>query len=100
MWVLPEKRLKLSQTIASLSGFPGMDKDITPAVKSKFSRRNTMKASTKDQVEGKFHEVKGKVKEVAGKLSDNPQLEAEGTIEKLSGKIQEKIGQVKEVLRK
>jgi len=28
-----------------------------------------MKSSTKDQAEGKFHEVKGKVKEVAGKLS-------------------------------
>ena len=34
-----------------------------------------MKTSTKDQVEGTFHELKGKVKEVAGKLSDNPKLE-------------------------
>jgi uncharacterized protein YjbJ (UPF0337 family) len=61
------------------------------------SRRNTMKSSTKDEAKGKFHEVKGKVKEVAGKLSDNPNLEAEGTVEKITGKVQEKIGQVKKV---
>jgi len=41
--------------------------------------------------------VKGKVKETAGKLSDNPKLEAEGTIEKITGQVQEKIGQVKKV---
>jgi uncharacterized protein YjbJ (UPF0337 family) len=44
--------------------------------------------------------VKGKVKEVSGKLSDNPELEAEGTDEKIAGKVQEKIGQVKRVLGK
>jgi uncharacterized protein YjbJ (UPF0337 family) len=59
-----------------------------------------MKSSTKDQVEGTFHQVKGKVKEVAGELSDNPKLEAEGTAEKIAGKVQEKIGQVKKVWEK
>jgi uncharacterized protein YjbJ (UPF0337 family) len=59
-----------------------------------------MKSSTKDQAEGRFHELKGKVKEVAGKLSDNPKLEAEGTGEKIAGNVQEKIGQVKKVLGK
>ena len=59
-----------------------------------------MKSSTKDQVEGTFHELKGKVKEVAWKLSDNPKLEAEGTGEKIAGKVQDKIGQVKKVLGK
>jgi len=59
-----------------------------------------MKSSTKDQVEGTFHELKGKAKEVAGKLSDNPKLEAEGTGEKIAGKVQGKIGQVKKVLGK
>jgi uncharacterized protein YjbJ (UPF0337 family) len=44
--------------------------------------------------------VKGKIKEVTGELSDNPDLEAEGTGEKLAGKVQEKIGQVKMVLGK
>jgi len=59
-----------------------------------------MKSGTKDQAEGKFHELKGKAKEVAGKLSDNPKLEAEGTDEKIAGKVQGKIGQVKRVLGK
>ena len=59
-----------------------------------------MKSSIRDKSEGTFHEVKGKVKEVSGKLSDNPELEAEGTGEKIAGKVQEKIGQVKEVLGK
>lgn len=63
-------------------------------------RRNTMKSSTKDQAEGKFHKVKGKIKEIAGKVSDDPKLEAEGKDEKRAGKVQEKIGQVKNVLGK
>jgi uncharacterized protein YjbJ (UPF0337 family) len=57
-----------------------------------------MKSSTKDQTEGTFHQMKGKIKEVAGKLSDDPNLEAEGTGEKIAGKVQEKVGQVKKVL--
>jgi len=59
-----------------------------------------MKESTKDQVEGKLHEVKGTLKEIAGKLSDDRELEGEGTGEKIAGKIQEKIGQIKRVLEK
>lgn len=71
-----------------------------PAVKPGTNRRNTMKSSTKDQAEGKFHKVKGKIKEIAGKISKNPKLEAEGKDEKRAGKVQEKIGQVKNVLGK
>lgn len=59
-----------------------------------------MKESTKDQVEGKLHEVKGTLKELAGKLTDNPKLEGEGTGEKIAGKIQGKIGQVELVIEK
>ena len=59
-----------------------------------------MKPSTKDQIEGKFHEVKGKIKEAAGKLNDDPELEGEGIGEKIAGKAQQKIGQVKKVLGK
>lgn len=59
-----------------------------------------MKSSTNDKVKGTFHEVKGKTKEIAGKLSNNPQLEAEGTGEKIAGKVQEKIAQIKKVLGK
>jgi len=57
-----------------------------------------MRASTKDQAEGKFHEVKGKVKETAGQLTNNPDLEAEGTAERLAGTVQDKIGQLEKVL--
>lgn len=59
-----------------------------------------MKSSTKDQAEGKFHQVKGTVKEVAGKLTDNPKLKVEGTVEKVAGRVQEKVGQVKRVFGK
>jgi uncharacterized protein YjbJ (UPF0337 family) len=59
-----------------------------------------MKSSTKDNVEGTFHQAKGKLKEVAGTITDNPELETSGTAEKLAGKVQEKVGQVKKVLGK
>jgi len=59
-----------------------------------------MNSSTKDKLEGKFHEVKGTIKEVAGELSDNPKLKAEGTIEKVAGKVQGKVGEVKQVFEK
>lgn len=50
-----------------------------------------MKSSTRDKAEGMFHEVKGKVKEVAGKLSDDPNLEAEGTGEKKPEKFRKRL---------
>jgi len=56
--------------------------------------------STKDQLEGKFHEVKGKIKETAGQVTNNPDLESEGQVENLGGKIQKKVGQLEEVLEK
>ena len=59
-----------------------------------------MKSSTKDQVEGKLHEIKGKVKEAAGQGTGNPDLTNEGHAEKLAGKVQEKVGQVKKVFEK
>jgi uncharacterized protein YjbJ (UPF0337 family) len=42
--------------------------------------------------------VKGKVKEKIGRATNNPDLEAEGQVEKIVGKVQKKIGQVKKVL--
>jgi uncharacterized protein YjbJ (UPF0337 family) len=57
-----------------------------------------MKPSTKDKAQGTFHEVKGKVKEKVGRATNNPDLEAEGQVEKIGGKIQKKVGQVKKVL--
>ena len=57
-----------------------------------------MKSSTKDQVEGKLHEMKGK--EAAGQVTNNPDLTNEGQAEELAGKIQKKVGQVKKVFEK
>ena len=59
-----------------------------------------MKASTKDQIEGNFHEVKGKVKEKAGQVTNNPTLRAKGNAENLAGKIQKKVGQIERILEK
>jgi uncharacterized protein YjbJ (UPF0337 family) len=59
-----------------------------------------MKSSTRDNAEGKMHQVKGKIKEAAGVLVGNRDLEAEGKGEKLEGQVQEKIGQVKKVMDK
>jgi len=63
-------------------------------------RRNQMKPSTKDQVQGDLHELKGKVKEKAGQVTNNPNLEAEGQAEKIAGKVQKKVGQVEKLLEK
>jgi len=59
-----------------------------------------MKSSTKDEVEGKFHEVKGNLKKKAGQVVDSPRLKAEGQIEKSAGKIQQKLGRVERVFEK
>jgi len=59
-----------------------------------------MKQSSRDQAEGKLHEVKGKVKEKVGRATNNPNLENEGTGEKVGGKVQKKIGQVERVFEK
>ena len=59
-----------------------------------------MKPSTIDNAEGKFHQVKGKVKEKAGQLTNNRDLEAEGTVEKVAGKVQGIIGRVEKAREK
>ncbi len=59
-----------------------------------------MKQSTKDELEGKFHEVKGEVKEKAGQITNNPDTETEGQSEKIAGKVQKKVGQIEKVLEK
>jgi uncharacterized protein YjbJ (UPF0337 family) len=62
------------------------------------TKEELMKPGTKDEAAGKIHEVKGAVKEKVGKLTNNPDLEVEGKVEKVAGKVQKKIGQVKKVL--
>ena len=57
-----------------------------------------MKPSTKDQVEGKYHEVKGHIKEKTGRATNDPVKENEGADEKTGGKVQKKIGEIEKVL--
>jgi uncharacterized protein YjbJ (UPF0337 family) len=59
-----------------------------------------MKPSTIDNAEGKFHQMKGKVKEKAGQLTNDRDMEAEGTVEKVAGKVQGIIGRVEKALEK
>ena len=59
-----------------------------------------MKPSTKDEIAGKVHEVKGDIREKVGKLTNDADLEAQGTGEKIAGKVQTKIGQVEKVVEK
>ena len=59
-----------------------------------------MNPGTKDEIEGRVHEVKGTIKEKVGKLTNDPDLEGEGIAEKIGGKVQKKIGQVEKVLEK
>jgi uncharacterized protein YjbJ (UPF0337 family) len=59
-----------------------------------------MKSGTRDEAEGKWHQVKGKVKEIAGKAVGKRDLEAEGQAENVDGKVQEKIGEIKAVVGK
>jgi uncharacterized protein YjbJ (UPF0337 family) len=59
-----------------------------------------MRPSTKNEVAGKVHEVKGNMKEKVGRLTNDPDLEGEGTGEKIAGTVQKKIGQVQKVVEK
>ena len=59
-----------------------------------------IKPSTENEIAGKVHEVKGASKEKVGQLTNDPDLEGEGTGEKIGGKVQKKIGQVQKVLGK
>jgi len=67
---------------------------------STLKEEDAMKPSTKDQAEGKFHEVKGKIKEKAGELTNNPDLEGEGISERVAGNVQKKLGQVQRIFEK
>ena len=59
-----------------------------------------MKDSTKDNADGTLHEIKGTIKEKIGQLTNDPDLEAEGTVEKVAGQIQQVVGKVKNVVGK
>jgi uncharacterized protein YjbJ (UPF0337 family) len=54
--------------------------------------------SNKDKAEGVVHEVKGTIKEKVGQVTNNPELEGEGTGEKVGGKVQKKIGDIEKAV--
>jgi uncharacterized protein YjbJ (UPF0337 family) len=72
----------------------------TPPTQQRSKRGIEMKSGTRDQTEGKWHQVKGKIKEIVGKVSMNRDLETEGEEESRSGAVQEKIGEIKKVVGK
>jgi len=59
-----------------------------------------MAQSTRDRIEGALHEAKGAVKAKVGEVTNSPQMQAEGTLEKLAGKLQKKIGDAESVIEK
>jgi uncharacterized protein YjbJ (UPF0337 family) len=70
------------------------------SLQTRREKEGAMKPSTRDQVEGKLHEMKGKLTEAAGKVSNDPGLADKGQAEKIAGKIQTKVGQVEKVFEK
>jgi uncharacterized protein YjbJ (UPF0337 family) len=57
-----------------------------------------MKPSTKNEIAGGVHEVKGKIKEKVGRLTNDRDLEADGTVEKVAGKVQKKVGELEKTV--
>jgi uncharacterized protein YjbJ (UPF0337 family) len=62
--------------------------------------KESMKSSTKDRIQGEWHESKGKAKETLGWMAKRPDIAAEGVDEKAAGIIQKKAGQIKKALGK
>jgi len=49
----------------------------------------------RDEIKGKATKAKGYMKEKAGELTDNPDLEAEGQIDRAAGAVRESFGKAK-----
>ena len=49
----------------------------------------------RDEIKGKAEKAKGFVKEKAGELTNNPDLEAEGSMDRASGAVREGFGKAK-----
>lgn len=52
-----------------------------------------------DNVKGKLNEAKGAVKKGLGQATDDPELEAEGTLDQAKGKAQQVKGHIKDAVR-
>ena len=59
-----------------------------------------MTNSTRQKIEGDLHDAKGTAKEAEGKLTHDPDLEAEGRIEKVAGIVQKKLGKLEKLIGK
>jgi uncharacterized protein YjbJ (UPF0337 family) len=57
-----------------------------------------MKLSTDDKAIGTIHEVKGAIKQKAGELTNDPDLAADGEVEKNAGKVQHFVGKVEKIV--
>lgn len=57
-----------------------------------------MTSSTTDKVEGELKKAKGGVKETVGDITNNENMEAEGSVDKERGRIQKKKGEIKDAL--
>jgi uncharacterized protein YjbJ (UPF0337 family) len=49
----------------------------------------------RDEIKGKAEKAKGYVKDKAGEILNDPELEAEGEIERASGAVRETVGKAK-----
>jgi uncharacterized protein YjbJ (UPF0337 family) len=57
-----------------------------------------MKLSTHDKAKGTIREVKGAIKQKAGELTNDPDLAADGKVEKNAGKVQHFVGKVEKAV--
>ena len=57
-----------------------------------------MKQSTDDKATGTIHEVKGAIEQKAGELTNDPDLAADGEVEKNAGKVQHFVGKVEKIV--
>ncbi len=52
-----------------------------------------------ETIKGKLNEAKGAVKKGLGRATDDPELEAEGTLDQAKGKAQQVKGHLKDAVR-
>ena len=61
-------------------------------------KKPSIKQSTQDRAAGNLHIVTGKMKETVGHITQDTELESEGTAEKVAGKIQNIIGKIEKTV--
>ena len=54
----------------------------------------------RDELKGKLDQAKGTVKETVGRVTNDPDLEAEGSADRTGGKVQEGFGTAKRKIGK